>query len=72
MQHVYRWDDLVSETLKTFPEVNRNTLTLAEDDVGLLVREIAKAHDLTLAEAAEMTTLRLPFYEPGFEVRLSA
>lgn len=72
MKQVFRWGDLVSETLKQFPEVNQNKLILAEDDVGSLVREVSRAHDLTLAEAAEMVSLRLPFYEPDFQVRLSA
>ena len=72
MQQVYLWSELVSEAVKIFPDVNQNKLILAENDVGLLVREIARAHELTLAEAAEMASLRLPIYEPDFEVRMSA
>ena len=65
MAQVYCWD-----------ETNLNTLLLAEDNLGLLVREIAEAHDLTLAEAAELVALRLPYYAPGLcpvtDHRLSA
>ena len=73
MLQVFRWSEFVSETLKQFPEVNRNMLILAEDDLGLVVREVARAHELTLSEAAEMVVLRLPRYQPGdYQVRLSA
>lgn len=75
MAQVFCWNDLIAETTKLFPHVNRNALLLAEDNLGQLVREIARSHDLTLREAAEMVTLRLPYYAPRFdctEQRLSA
>ena len=76
MAQVYCWRDLVHATKKLFPETNINTLILSEDNLGLLVREISRAHDLTLSEAAEMVVLRLPYYAPEFCVfedqRLSA
>ena len=65
MAQVYCWDDLITATTKLFPETDLNTLLLAEDNLGLLMREIAEAHDLTLAEAAELVALRLPYYAPN-------
>ncbi len=64
MAQVYCWSDLVRVTRQLFPETNLNTLLLAEENLGLLVREISRAHDLTLLEAAEMVVLRLPYYAP--------
>ena len=73
MQHVFRWRDLIETARMHFPEINENLLILAEDDIGKVIREIARAHDLTLAEAAEMATWRLPQYQPDdYQVRLSA
>ena len=64
MAQVYCWTDLVHATRKLFPETDLNTLLLSEENLGLLVREIARAQDLTLSEAAEMVVLRLPYYAP--------
>lgn len=64
MAQVYRWNELIAATMKLFPNTNKNALILAEDNLGQLVREIAKAHDLTLREAADMVVLRLPIYLP--------
>ena len=73
MQHVFRWRELITEARLKFPEINENFLILAEDDTGALVREIARAHDLTLGEAAEMVAWRLPDYQAeDYQVRLSA
>lgn len=73
MQHVYRWRDLISEARKHFPEINETCLILAEGDMGRLVSEIARAHELTLSEAAETAAARLPEYgSPDYQVRLSA
>lgn len=73
MQHVFRWRDLTTKAREQFPAINENRLILAEDDVAELVREIARAHDLTLAEAAEMVVWRLPEYQSeDCPVRLSA
>lgn len=73
MQHVFRWRELISEAQRLFPKVNENFLILAENDTGALVREIARAHDLTLREAAEMVAWRLPIYQTeDYQVRLSA
>lgn len=76
MAQVHCWDDLIKVTKEHFPAVNLNRLLLAKDNLGVLVREIAEAHDLTLAEASEMVVLRLPYYAPDAyafeEERLSA
>ena len=76
MAQVHCWDDLIKATKATFPETNLNRLLLARDNLGVLVREVAHAHDLTLAEAAEMVALRLPYYAPDtftfVDQRLSA
>lgn len=64
MAQVYCWNDLITETTKLFPNTNKNALILAEDNLGQVVREISRAHNLTLGEAAEMVVLRLPLYLP--------
>ena len=73
MQHLFRWREFISEALTQFPKINENRLILAKDDLGAVVREVSRAHDLTLSEAAEMVVWRLPRYEiEDHQVRLSA
>lgn len=76
MPQVYCWNDFIAATIKLFPNTNKNALILAEDNLGQVVREISKAHYLTLSEAAEMVVLRLPLYLPDAypvaEQRMSA
>ena len=70
MTSVSRWSDLLEMTCRTFPAVRPQTLRAREGDIGALIHHVAKAHDLTFAEAAEVVTFRLPQYlEPE---RLSA
>ncbi len=76
MAQVYSWDDLISATTKLFPETDPDRLLLAGENLALLVREIAEAHELTVAEAAEMVAFRLPHCAPdawpALDQRLSA
>lgn len=73
MQHVFGWHDLITEARKQFPAIDQDLLFFAKDDIGALVREISRAHDLTLSEAADMVVWRLPSYVPAdYQVRLSA
>ena len=52
MAQVHCWDDLIKAAKATFPETNLNRLLLARDNLGVLVREVAHAHELTLADRA--------------------
>ncbi|MEO0945215.1 MAG: hypothetical protein AAFY06_10290 [Pseudomonadota bacterium] len=73
MQQIFRWRDLISKARAQFPEINENHLILAHDNMGALVREVARAQELTLSEAAEMVVWRLPSYQiADHRVRLSA
>ena len=70
MAIVTSWCDLADEVVLKFPEVNRDTVLAHQGDMGALMRQVAEAHGLTFAEAAEMVTFRLSHYvEPE---RLSA
>ena len=64
------WHDLVEEIVIKFPETCRDTILSRAGDMTALMAPIAAAHELPLAEAAEVVTFRLPQYlEPE---RLSA
>ena len=62
MAIVTRWQDLLEETIRKFPETAQSISALHEGDIGGLMRHVAEAHDLTFAEAAEVVTFRLPHY----------
>ena len=72
MQQSKNWDDLISETQKLFPEIDHEKLTETQGDIRSVVREVARAHDLTLSEATELVSWRLPDDQPDYQVRLSA
>ena len=60
MTAVHHWNDLVSKALTHFPDCDDRALRASAGDFGALVTHVSASHDLTLAEAAEMITSRLP------------
>lgn len=62
MTIVTKWRDLVEEIVLKFPEVRRAKLLAEEGDMTALMHHVAEMHGLTLAEAAEVVTFRLPHY----------
>ncbi len=62
MAIVTRWSDLIEEAMLKFPGLKRTIMELHDGDIGGLIRQVAAAHDLTFAEAAEVVTFRLPQY----------
>ena len=62
MTIVTSWSDLIDEVAEKFPKVDSEAVYHQHGDIGALTRHIAKAHDLTLAEAAEVMAFRLPQY----------
>lgn len=70
MTIVTSWSDLIDEVAEKFPKVDTEAVYHQHGDMDALVQQVAKAHDLTLSEAAEVVAYRLPQYlEPE---RLSA
>ncbi len=70
MAKTISWQGLADEVQIKFPNVDEAVVRGQVGDVAALIRHIASTHDLTLAEAAEVVTFRLPqFVEPE---RLSA
>ncbi len=62
MSIVTQWRDLVDEIVVKFPEVPRAKVLSQEGDMTSLMQIVAESHGLTLAEAAEVVTFRLPLY----------
>ena len=62
MTVVTQWRDLVDEIVLKFPEVRRAKVLTEEGDMASLMHHVAEMHGLTLAEAAEVVTFRLPHY----------
>lgn len=60
MSIITEWHDLVDEIVLKFPETCRNAILSKSGDMPALMAHIAVTHDLTLAEAAEVVTFRLP------------
>ncbi|MEL7149783.1 MAG: hypothetical protein AAGK71_03565 [Pseudomonadota bacterium] len=62
MTVVTSWQAFVAEAGRHFPEACSDAMLTREGDIAGLMDLIAKAHDLTFAEAAEVVTFRLPLY----------
>jgi hypothetical protein len=62
MTSVTCWRALLNEVARVFPAVEIAALHPREGDMGALMKNVAEAHDLTFAEAAEVVTFRLPHY----------
>ncbi len=65
MAKTISWQGLADEVQMKFPNVDDAVVRAQVGDVAALIHHIATTHDLTIAEAAEVVTFRLPqFVEP--------
>lgn len=60
MPIVTSWYRFVEHVAQKFPETDLSALSVRQGDMSALIGAVAKAHELTFAEAAEVITFRLP------------